>query len=240
MSPLKSALLSATLLLSAGGLAMAQMAQAGAQSEYDPAQLPATKGKVAQYTLTPRGDVDGLILTDGVEVHTNPGLSTELVFAVHPGDAVTIHGLKARSVPMIAGVEVTNDATGVSVQGAMGPGGRERPTPLEDQSKVKQVLHGPGGETNGVLLEDGTVVRMPPPEATKLASQLAVGQTLFVRGDGRASPLGKVIMARAIGPDSGNLTTIAAPPHPHGGMMAWLHGPHGPGPMGGPPAVAPK
>ena len=32
---------------------------------YDPDQFPAIRGKVAQYSLTPRGEVDGLILDDG-------------------------------------------------------------------------------------------------------------------------------------------------------------------------------
>jgi hypothetical protein len=35
---------------------------------WDASQLPETKGIVKQYTLTPRGDVDGLILNDGTEV----------------------------------------------------------------------------------------------------------------------------------------------------------------------------
>ncbi len=239
MAPLKSALLAATLLIAAGGLATAQMAPT-----YDPAQLPTIKGKVAQYTLTPRGDVEGFILTDGTEVHLNPGLSTELVFAVHPGDAVTIHGLKARALPMVAGVSVTNDASGVTVSG---PAGRpwSRGTELDATGKVKAALHTPRGEANGVLLEDGTQIRLPPLEAKRLEAQLAVGQTVTAHGIGLKSPLGEVIMARAIGPDSGNLTQIRAP-HPHGpggmgGMGGMMRGP-GPRPHGhdgAPPPPAP-
>ena len=66
--------------LATTGVAMAQAA-----ATYDPAQLPATKGVVAAYSLTPRGDVDGLILTDGTEVHLPPHLGAQLVFAVKPG-----------------------------------------------------------------------------------------------------------------------------------------------------------
>jgi hypothetical protein len=54
---------------------------------YDLQQLPSTKGTVSRYTLTPRGDVDGLILADGTEVHFPPHLSTQLVYAIKPGDA---------------------------------------------------------------------------------------------------------------------------------------------------------
>src|SRR5580704_7774352 len=114
MSPLRISLLAATILAGAG-MALAQPAPT-----YDPAQLPAMKGKVAQYTLTPRGDVDGLILDDGTEVHVPPSVSTELVFAVHPGDAITIHGLKAHAEPMIAAASITNDASGITVMANVG------------------------------------------------------------------------------------------------------------------------
>jgi hypothetical protein len=239
MSRIKSALLAASLLVGPTGLALAQPAPV-----YDPAQLPEMKGKVAQYTLTPRGDVDGLILGDGTEVHVSPSLSSQLVFAVKPGDQVTVHGLKARAVPMVAAASVTNDATGVTIAGGPGRGPRERLSQMEAEGTVKAVLHEPRGEANGVLLEDGTVVRLPPPEARRLSAQLAVGQKLFVRGAGLTSPLGKLVMARQIGPDRTKLTDVARP-RPEGGpwMMRGRHGGMGmaPGPAAAPtpPAAAP-
>ena len=232
MSRLKTVLLAATLLAAgAGGVAWAQRG-----STYDPAQLPEVKGTVAQYALTPRGDVDGLILADGTEVHFPPFLSTELVFAVRPGDAVTIHGLKARALPMVAAASVTNDATHVTVTFT----GQREDNPIEAQGRIKEQLHGPRGDLNGALLEDGTIVRLPPPEATRLADQLAVGATLYARGVGVQSPLGRLILARAIGPSREQVTTIAAP-RPFGpGWEHWGHGPWGmhhdghgePGPWG--------
>ena len=44
----------------------------GSAPFYDPAQLPSFDGKVQQFTLTPRGEIDGLILSDGTEVKTPP------------------------------------------------------------------------------------------------------------------------------------------------------------------------
>ena len=251
MSRTKTMLLAATVL--AGGLAGAA-GIAAAQPTYDPAQLPEVKGKVAQYTLTPRGDVDGLILADGTEVHLPPHLSTQLVFSVKPGDAVTVHGLKARTAAMVAGVSVTNDASGVTVTGMDGRGEHGRGEPghgdrghgdraatMDVTGKVKALLHTPRGDVNGVLLDNGATVRLPPAEATRLAAQLAVGQTLFARGEGIASPLGKLVMARQIGTDATKLTDVAAPRPSHDGMPGMMHrqmmhdpmmrGPHGrPGP----------
>lgn len=208
----RTILLAATLLTGGVGAALAQNA-----ATYDPNQLPATKGKVAEYSLTPRGDVDGLILTDGTEVHLPPHLSTQLVFAVKPGDAVTIHGLRARAIPMIQAMSVTNDATGNTVTDT-GPGGPPGPRGAEQaltaQGRIKAQLHGPQGDLNGALLEDGTIVRLPPPEAERLAADLTPGAMLYVKGDGFAGPLGRVIAAQSIGPNATQLAEVAAPPPP--------------------------
>ncbi len=234
MPRLRTLLLAATLFAGAGGAAIAQMDA----TTYDPQQLPTIKGQVAEYSLTPRGDVDGLILTDGTEVHLPPHLGAQLVFAVKPGDSVTVRGLKARAIPVVQAMQVTNDSTnqsvtdtgpGVGPRGPYGPGGQ----PMTAQGKVKQDLYGPRGDLNGVLLDDGTQVHLPPPEAQRLAAQLAPGQTVYVTGIGMASPLGKVIGAQAVGSSSTQLTQIAAPPPPPGGPDRGRRGPPPP-PPGGP------
>ncbi|MEA2739766.1 MAG: hypothetical protein QOH05_3073 [Acetobacteraceae bacterium] len=208
----KYALLGAALMASGIGVAAAQDA-----TTYDPGQLPAIQGKVAQYSLTPRGDVDGLILADGTEVHLPPHLGTQLVFAVKPGDAVTVHGLRARAIPMVQAMSVSNDATGATVtdNGRDGPGGpRGTQQALTAEGRVKAQLHGPRGDLNGALLEDGTIVRLPPPEAERLAADLTPGAHLYAEGNGFAGPLGRVIEATSIGPTQNQLAQIAAPPRP--------------------------
>ena len=244
---MKTALLAATLLMGTPALSMAQT-----QPAYDPDQLPATHGTVAQYSLTPRGDVDGLIFSDGTEVHLPPHLGTQLVFAVKPGNAV--HGLKARAVPMIQAMSVTNDASGATVidNGPGGPKGPRAPGQmLTAQGPVKAQLHGPQGELNGVLLQDGTIIRLPPPEAQRLANTLQPGSTIFVQGDGYAGPLGRVIAAQGIGPNAKQLTHVSAPPpHPPGPHPLAMAGepfapPGGPGaapprPPGGPGTTPPS
>ncbi len=205
-------LLTATLLAAGAGAAIAQNA-----ATYDPSQLPSIQGKVAEYSLTPRGDVDGLILADGTEVHLPPHLGTQLVFAVKPGDAVSVRGLRARAVPLVQAMSITNDATGKAVtdNGPGGPGGpRGHEQALTAEGQVKAQLHGPGGELNGALLADGTIIRLPPPEAQRLAADLAPGATIYVRGEGFEGALGRVIAAQSIGPNATQLAQVAAPPPP--------------------------
>lgn len=217
-------LLATSLVAACAGVAIAQDA-----TSFDPSQLPATRGSVSAYSLTPRGDVDGLILADGTEVHLPPHLGTQLVFAVKPGDAVTIHGLRARAIPMVQAMSVSNDVTGKTVtdDGQAGPHGpRGNQQKLTAEGRIKSQLHGPRGELNGALLEDGTIVRLPPPEALRLAAKLTPGAMLYVEGDGFAGLLGRVIAAQSLGPNPAQLAQIAAPPPPGPGRR--------PPPPGGP------
>lgn len=224
---LATGMLALPLLAGASGIAMAQMRPPTGlvAGNFDPAQLPEFKGKVTQYTLSPRGEVDGLILADGTEVQVPPHLSTALVFSVKPGDAVSIRGLKARAIAMISAVTITNDASGAVIGGDMvrpGPLGVTGAT-MEATGKVKALLHTPRGDVGGALLEDGTVLRLPPPEAARQASLLAVGQTIAVKGFGTQSPLGRAIGVIEIGPSADKRVKIEMP-HPHHGP----HGDHGP------------
>lgn len=234
---IRTYLLAAALVAGGTGIAAAQNA-----SVFDPNQLPAIHGKVAAYSLTPRGDVDGLILSDGEQIHLPPGLGTQLVYTVKPGDTVTVHGLKARAIPMVQAMSVTNDATGKTVADT-GLAGPPRPGRGEQflsvHGKVREALYGPRGEPNGALLEDGTMIHLPPPEARRLASDLKPGTMLYVRGEGVAGPLGRSIAAREIGTSPNQMTHIAAPPPPPHWRGHHPPPPHGPGafpPPGGPGA----
>jgi hypothetical protein len=115
---------------------------------------------------------------------------------------------------------------------------------------VKEVLHTPHGDVGGALLQDGTVVRLPPPAAKKLASLLVVGQPIAVRGMGVSNALGKSVFAMEAGPSMDKLTRVEMPRWHHGpgggpdgehGMMGHPGGMMGhPGMMGAPDApVAP-
>lgn len=176
---------------------------------YDPTQLPEIKGKVAQYLLTARGNVEGLILMDGTEVYVAPRLANQLVFAVRPGESVTIHGLAAKAVRLVLAASVTNDTSGTTVAGNPRRS-HEEPDQIEAVGRVKEQLHSPRGYVDGVLLEDGTIVRLSPSEVEKFASQLTPGQTLFAQGYGSKSALGKIIAARALGADKEHTQPVAS------------------------------
>jgi hypothetical protein len=239
MTHRSKALLGAFLTATALGMGATAYSQT-AGSLWDASQLPETRGIVKQYTLTPRGDVDGLILNDGTEVTLPPHLTNQVVFAVRPGDAVTIRGLKARALPLIEGASVTNFATGVSVMDNGPPGGPDRSTSEQTISgKVAAQLHGKRGEVNGAVLDNGIILRVPPPEAERMQGLMQSGQPVTVRGTTLKTALGTVIDASAIGASPDQLTELAARPDPAGPRGEPRRGPGGPD-FGPPPPRPPR
>jgi len=231
----KSVLAFGCALLGAEGICLAQNAPPASQTLlYDPPQLPVRQGQVQQFTVTARGDIDGLILTDGTEVKTPPRLSTAMAYAIKPGDTITIHGLHAAALPLMQAVSITDDITGRSVVDAGparpgdGPGaGPVAPSAAltEVQGRIRMPLHGPRGDVNGALLEDGTVLRLSPPEADRLRTLLQPGQTVVVEGIELANPVGKVSDVRQIGTSRDQLNQVQAPPEPGPGGKKARRGP---------------
>jgi hypothetical protein len=204
---------------------------------WDSSQLPESRGIVKQYTLTPRGDVDGLILNDGTEVKLSPHLTAQIVFAIHPGDEVSVRGLRARAIPLVDAASITKAATGKSI---VDNGPQVGPDRSGDEQifsgRIASPLHGKRGEVNGALLEDGTTLRLPPPEAERLESWLSSGQTVSVRGQLLDTALGKVVDVRAIGSSPDRMTELAGPRPPRGPNG----GPDRFGPLPPPPPPPPR
>jgi hypothetical protein len=200
-------------------------------------QLPETRGRVQRFTLTSIGELDGIILADGTEVHLPPHLTMQLANAVRVGDTVTVQGYRSAYAPLIVAASITDTNTGQSVvdNGPPPPGSRPPPPPpgvpapgaqqMTVQGKVQAQLHGPAGDVNGALLDDGTIVRIGPREAYQVASLLNPGQTLAVQGWGLATAYDRVVDAQAVGPSPGQMTPVAPPPPPGRGPPAWLPAP---------------
>jgi hypothetical protein len=105
--------------------------------------------------IDPRGDLDGFVLTDGTDVHLPLHLSVQLAAAVRPGDSVLVRG-------------------GPPPPGFGPPPPSGVPTPGTPRTslngRVQTSIYGPAGDLNGAVLEDGTIVRLPPPTANQSAS----------------------------------------------------------------------
>jgi hypothetical protein len=224
-------LIAAVLLGTVGTAVIAQQV-----ATYDPQQLPTTQAKVTQYSLTPRGDVDGVILDDGTQVHLSPHLGGQIVQTIKPGDTITIRGLKAQAIPVIQAYSLTSAAgqTIVDSSPALFP-----PQPavaafqwLTVNGRVREPLYGPAGDLNGALLDDGTQIHIPPGQATALSDTLQAGKVVTAQGYGVSGVYGRSLDAQRIGPGPAQLLQVGTPGSPP---------PPPPGPLGvAPPPPPPR
>lgn len=157
-----------------------------------PPPMSQTQGTLVHYTLTPKGDVDGFVLGDGTQVHVSPRQSTALVFTARPGDKVTVQWAKRPDHPLVEAIEIRNDASGAVLVND-GPKAGPETQPARVTGKVQFTLHGPKGDLNGALLEDGTVLRLPPKEGIRHAAQLTPGQSIAAEGRSLTTPMGRVV-----------------------------------------------
>ncbi|MFM0217083.1 MULTISPECIES: hypothetical protein [Paraburkholderia] len=165
----------------------------------DPTCLQETRGTVSQFLLNSHGELDGLILGNGRQVHFPPHLSGQIVKHISVGDKVRVRGVKPRAADIVAAVQLTS-ATGVEIvdEGPHGHGKKhEKPhantRPIELSGEVKLSLYGPKGELRGALLSDGTSLRMAPHAADELSSYLAPGAHIQVWGHAVKNRYGKTV-----------------------------------------------
>jgi hypothetical protein len=161
----------------------------------DPNALPVVKGRVAQFTINRRGDVDGVLLEDDRQVHVPPHMGAALERLVGVGDAIEARYVKPRGADLFAAVSVSNAAGKTLVdQGPPpkhGPDGhpkaprKERATkPIDVAGRVRTTLYAPKGEVCGAILDNGAQVRVDPKANADLAPYFARDSEIHVWGEG--------------------------------------------------------
>ena len=193
----------------------------------DPDYLPETAGKVAQFLINPHGEIDGLLLDDGTEIHTPPHLSDKIAKAVALGEKIKIRGVRPRGVPMITAVAIET-VKGVRIVDDGPPDdhkhakhkhkekAKDLAKPADASGVVRHALHGPKGEVRGVLLEDGTAIRFPKHAAENLKPLTKAGAKCAAHGHLTTSGYGSVLDAREIGSSSKTMKPFGSKPgRPH-------------------------
>jgi hypothetical protein len=202
----------------------------------DPDCLPETVGRVDLFLLNAHGEVDGMVLVDGTEVHLPPHMGPDVVGALRPGSLVKLRAVRPRGADMLAAVAfeaedgIRHEDLGPpkhhkeARKHAGPPTGRK----VEVEGVVRRALHGPKGETRGVLLADGRSGRFPPHAADEVMPLLQVGATVVLRGHSIATAHGTVVAVREIGKPNAPPHSLAEkahkPKHPKSPKKP--HGPH--------------
>lgn len=180
---------------------------------------PLVSGTVTRFIINPHGEVDGLLFADGTLARFPAHMAPELTAALKPGDAASVRGFREYGNNVKALI-VTNEATKRAViEHPPAPGYEKMPkhlrfaslTRLQASGKIERPLYDKKGEINGVMLDDGTVVRFAKQAASRYAAQLQVGQSLAVEGIGAQNDYGRALEATAIGATAQTLQPIYGP-----------------------------
>jgi hypothetical protein len=194
----------------------------------DPNSVAEVSGRFERFLLNPHGDADGLLLSEGVEIHFPPHLGREVRKAIDKDreGLLRIRGVRPREGDVFAALSIeTSEGVRILDNGPpetrkKDPRAHERPDkatkrdPMTVEGVVRRPLHGPKGERRGVLLEDGRMVRFPPHEAPHLENLLARGAAIMACGEGLVTPLGTIIEASEIGSDARSLRRVGKDPKP--------------------------
>jgi hypothetical protein len=197
---------------------------------YGTTAAPVATGRIAKFLINPNGDVDGLLLGDGTQVNFPPHLSAALMQIARVGDMVSVQGFRGYGGDAVHAAVITNTGNGQSMVDQ--PPSPDRPPPapaaliaLNANGRVVRLLHADMGELNGAILEDGTIVRFPPPFGAQLQTALRLNVQLTATGYGTQNAYGRALEATSLAID--------------GQAPIVVYGP-GPGPMPPIPGVAPR
>jgi hypothetical protein len=179
---------------------------------------PVAEGIVYRYLLTPRGDVNGLLLRDGSQMHVTLRAEQDLTKSIQPGDHVRVHGRRVSDSPLVKPDVIVNvtDGRSFTVPYRLDlpmPPREERPSVNEmlAEGTIEVLLYDPlKGVVNGALLSDGTQVRLPPDVGERFHASLHKDMDVEVRGYGTATPYGSALEATAIGRKGQPLTHLDA------------------------------
>lgn len=170
-----------------------------------PQASPTVQGTIARFMINPMGEVDGFVTNDRTQVRFPPHMSEELIAIAAVGDPISVQGFREYSGAVKA-YSVTSSRSGQTV--VEHPPGPNRLPPhlrgislqeMTAQGAVALILTGPKGEPNGVMLQDGSVVRFPPHVGFQFAPLLQPGQAIAARGYGTQNQFGRALEAVAIG-----------------------------------------
>jgi hypothetical protein len=83
-------------------------------------------------------------------------------------------------------------------------------SPMSATGIIKTLTYAPRGEIDGAVLDNGTIVHVPPPVGMQYAGLFRVGAPLAASGYGTANTFGRSLEATAIGPSASQMQTVTA------------------------------
>ncbi|WP_260854394.1 hypothetical protein [Paraburkholderia sp. BCC1884] len=172
-------------------------------------------GVVQRFLINPEGDVDGMLLAGNTLVRFPPHVGAQVTGSISAGDKVTASGF-AQPGGALQASQIVDTRNGRSIADQPPPDDAQRLprslagiglVKLNAAGRVLRVTSAPRGEPDGVLLNDGTVIKLTPPAAMQFADLLQPGVTIAAQGYGTRNRYGESFQATAFG-TPGKLTVL--------------------------------
>lgn len=158
------------------------------------AEILTVRGTVKEFTTAPKGEKDGVTLTDGTWAHWPPHLEDHFSSIVAKGDRVKVTGWMETGKKGESKLEVsslTNLNTNQTrendrfppavVEGRTGPGSAFG-EPVIANGSVKEFTTAKKGEVDGFILSDDQWVHWPPHLSSRFADFVVRGDRVRVTG----------------------------------------------------------
>ena len=201
----------ATLL----GLLFAPALARAAEFWFDPTQLPSFTGTVERYLTNPQGATDALLFKEGPQVVFPPDVAAAVRGVAAVGRPIVVWGIRARSAPVITmlAFAAAADAPPTLVDRFYWRADQEPPPArtLAVSGTVRAPFYESQGQPVGFILEDGTVVMLPPGTVEAHRDLLKPGARLAASGSGSEGPDGRALLAARIGERPDALRPVATP-----------------------------
>lgn len=162
------------------------------------------EGTVKSLTTAPKGEIDGAVLEDGTVLHWPPHLEDRFADVAKKGSRVRVVGWNEVDPEGERRLEVkslTNTDTRATAEndgpGPRGKKGKAPPPPPKRRGPAKTIegtierfTTAPKGETDGAVLDDGTVLHWPPHLGDNFAGIVAKGDRVKAAGFEETTPKG--------------------------------------------------
>jgi hypothetical protein len=152
-----------------------------------------SKGTVERLLMTPEGDVDGFLLSDGTQVSFDPHMSDQLTAVVAPKDKVEVRGFRSNS-KVLKAETITNVKT-YKIVTATAPISMKGNQALSVQGTILNNIYNPNGVLSGFILSDGSEIHFEPRLLNDSGVMSDIGQKLKASGNGTRNAFGQSLQA---------------------------------------------
>lgn len=155
----------------------------------EPGHERTVSGRVDRLLRNPHDDVDGFLLDSGDEVHFPPHLGEDVLALIRVGDRVAVTGTREprpRGEEVFEASRIVQGKDAIDIERPRPPRGPRGPRRGEESmqasGKIVAYSENPRGDVDGLVLADGTEIKLPPHQSAELQSFARKGDLVEVDG----------------------------------------------------------